>query len=518
MKNIYISYIIAVIIATSACVEDKGNDFITPVNEISILDIEESYSLISYSETLSIKPELEFSIDKVNDEALEYRWIIKKTDILTDEYTIIGAEKNLEYPVNIAPGSYYVYLQVLDKETGIRWEQRCSLNALSQFIRGFYLFGNKENGSCGLDFVSMMAERDTTVIQDIFLNSLQLKGAENLFFTGHYNEERTALWMITESGSYSVDYSSSLSEFDIREDITTDNLIFPTIAVTEPMKIIDVQPHAFGASNMNLSRSNRVLLTENEFFTAGITSEEAYGNPKNRYSAQTSELFKPSPYIFYPGNSSYISRIVFFDVTNSRFVGLNSSYGFATYSMKFATDSELPFYFDQTKYSPVRSLIYGENGYGNAGRSYALMIDANNKYYVYVFSTTAATPTKIYGREVDQTVATNFKQAEHYAFFSMQTVILYSVGTQLWAYDYIRQEARMIQDFGSEITYLAMDYHSNNTPTDFIVATYNPSEKGIVRKFTIKDDQNKIEVTPHEKEVWHTDLKVVKVEYRNSPL
>ena len=100
----------------------------------------------------------------------------------------------------------------------------------------------------------------------------------------------------------------------------------------------------------------------------------------------------------------------------------------------------------------------------------------------------------------------------------MQTVILYSVGTQLWAYDYIRQEARMIQDFGSEITYLAMDYHSNNTPTDFIVATYNPSEKGIVRKFTIKDDQNKIEVTPHEKEVWHTDLKVVKVEYRNSPL
>jgi hypothetical protein len=76
----------------------------------------------------------------------------------------------------------------------------------------------------------------------------------------------------------------------------------------------------------------------------------------------------------------------------------------------------------------------------------------------------------------------------------------------------------MVKDFGADITYLAMDYHSNNTSTDFIVATYSTSEKGIVRKFTIADDQNKIEVTPHEKEVWKTDLKVVKVEYRNSSI
>ena len=63
-----------------------------------------------------------------------------------------------------------------------------------------------------------------------------------------------------------------------------------------------------------------------------------------------------------------------------------------------------------------------------------------------------------------------------------------------------------------------MDEHSGDEPTDFIIATYNNTEKGMVRKYTLKDDQNKIEVTPHEKEVWKTNLKVAKIEYRNCPL
>lgn len=49
----------------------------------------------------------------------------------------------------------------------------------------------------------------------------------------------------------------------------------------------------------------------------------------------------------------------------------------------------------------------------------------------------------------------------------------------------------------------------------FIVATYSASEKGVVRKYTLADDANAIILTPHEKEVWKTNLKVKKVEYRN---
>lgn len=518
MKKIYIIYIMLAV-GLLSCVEDEGSYTLSPVNEITVSGIEEEYNKVSYSETLNINPEIKMSSNLIDENQLAYLWFICNGSISDEQHTIIGTEKKLDYPLNIPPGTYNLYFQILDKTTGLKWENVTKLKTISQFVRGFYLFGDKEDGTCGIDFISIMEKRDTTLIEDIFVNSLGIKGAQNLVFTGPYNAKSTSLWAITESGSYSIENSASLSSFDIREDVSAENMIFPTIELTRPLKTMDIYPHPIGSSNICLSRSNRILTTENEVFIASIVNgPEAYGNPVNRYSGQTSELYKPAPYIFYPGNSTYISRIVLYDETHQRFTGLNNSYSFATYSKDFTKDDASPFYFDQTKYSPVRTLVYGENGYGNAGRSYALMKDADNKYYIYAFTTSTATPNKQYGGEVDQAKAVNFNQASHHAFFSMQMIILYSVGSQLWAYDYNRKEAKMLEDFGSEITFLAMDYHSNNTPTDFIVATYSTTEKGVVRKYTLVDDQNKIEATPHEKEVWKTNLKVVKVEYRNSSL
>ena len=68
-----------------------------------------------------------------------------------------------------------------------------------------------------------------------------------------------------------------------------------------------------------------------------------------------------------------------------------------------------------------------------------------------------------------------------------------------------------------------MDFASNETPTDFIFATYREAEKGTVYKYTIEDNQNTIEVKPHddyetESYPWRTKLKVKKIEYRNSPI
>lgn len=526
MENMKKKYIASIMVLAAtmtfglvSCVEDEGTYELSPINEISISGIDEEYTKKSYVETLSIEPVLEGSLSGKDEDQLEYKWFFSSSSGTSFTHTLISTDRNLNFPVDVAPGTYTLYFQVKDKSTGLKWDTYTYLKARSQFVRGFYLFGDKADGTCGMDFVSMMDGRDTTVVKDIFVNSQKIKHAKNLIFTGGYDDNTTDLWAITEESSYGIEHSAALSSFDIIDGVTAETMIYPTIPVTHPLKMMEIHPHAWGASNMNLSKSSRIFMTENEFFISALTNSlEAYGNPLNRYSASTNELFKPSVYLFYPGNASYISRIMIFDETNHCFTGMNSSYSFAGYCKKYATDSGELFYFDQTKYTPVRTLVYGENGYGNAGRSYALMTDADGKFYIYGFSTSAATPSKYYGGEVDQSIATDFGKASHYAFFSEQSIILYSVGSQLWAYDYNRKDAKMVKDFGADITYLAMDYHSNNTSTDFIVATYNASEKGIVRKFTIADDQNKIEVTPHEKEVWNTDLKVVKVEYRNSSL
>lgn len=517
MEKKYILYGIMTLWGLSSCVEDEGNYELLPINEAVVSNVEDEYNKLSYVETLSISPVIEGSMGKLDESKLEYDWFICNNGVSDHVHTHIGSEKNLEYPLDIAPGTYYLYLQIKDKTTNLKWEKRVKLNTQSQFVRGFYLFGDKSDGTCGMDFVSMVKDRDTVVVKDIFTNSVNMKGAQDLVFSGDsWNNKSVSLWAVTESGSYSIEYSSIQSSFDVREEISEDKFIFPTIEVTRPLKVINTYPHAFGSSNQSLSATNRLLLTEHDIYGTSIYDEpEAYGNPVNRYSASSSDLYKVSPYVFYPGNSQGFYRVTVYDKTNECFTGFNSYYYSSSYSRKYSNDTETPFYFDQTHYSPVRTLVYGENGYGNSGRSYALMTDANGAYYVYGFIA-STTPSKQFAYEMDLSVAIDFEKATHYAFFSMQSVVLYAVGSQLWGYDYVRKDAKMLKDFQSEITYLAMDYNSNDTPTDLIVATYNASEKGIVRKFTITDDPNKIEITPHEKEVWNTDLKVAKVEYRNS--
>ena len=126
-----------------------------------------------------------------------------------------------------------MYYQVTDKSTGLKWETSTNLEATSPFVRGFYLFGDKEDGTCGMDFVSFIDGRDTTVIKDIFVNSTNLRGAKNLVFTGdYYRDIIVNLWAIADNGSYQVENSAQLGSFDVLEDRTGENMIFPTVPVT----------------------------------------------------------------------------------------------------------------------------------------------------------------------------------------------------------------------------------------------------------------------------------------------
>jgi len=520
MKKKYIFLpIIAAMISLPSCVNDEGNDTMAPINEIEISGIEEEYNVVTQQETLVITPEIKGSLSKADESDLSYEWYLCNNDITEHAHTVISTERNLSYPVIAPPSNYSLYFSVKDNATGLKWEYECALNIISPFVRGFYLFGDKADETVGLDFISMIDGRENTIIPNILNNDLGLKGAEDAIFTGYYSfyPDFNNLWIITKSGSYQVENSASQTSFNLmKEASNAENFIFPTIPVTRPMKVINVWPHSIGKTNTNLARTGRVICTENEYFNGSFYgAAEAYGNPINRYSASTSELFKPSKYVFYPGNSTYVSGLCFYNETDNCFVRLNSSFALAKNSVKL-NNNGTPFYFDQKQYASERSLIYGENGYGNAGRSYALMRDTEGNYFIYLFRVASyASVTAQAERTIDLSIAPEFASADHYAFYSMQQIILYSVGSKLYAYDYGRHENKLIRDFGAEVTYIGMDYNSNNNPNHLLVATYG-NGKGMVYGYNMTDNQNLIEVTPVEGEEWQTELKVVKIEYRNA--
>ena len=515
--NKYAFLALIVGMTTVSCVEDEGNNTISEINEIEISGLEESYNCVSGEDVLTITPEIKGSLS--DDESnLEFEWFLCNKAIDKDHvHEVISRERNLSYEVIAAPASYVLYLSVRDKSTNLKWEASADFNIISPFVRGFYLFGDKEDGTVGLDFVSIMADRDTFVVNDILNNDLELKGAENLFFSGKYSSTSTRFWAMTESGAYRVECGSAQTSFNLLPDLSNlDNLFFPTVETKKPYKLVDIWPHSFGSANTDNTRTNRIMLTENEIFLASMLSGEAFGNPINCHTSM-GKLYKPSKYVFYKSSAS-VSGYAFYDEENHCFTKATSS---SKYTPKITNAAGDPFYWDQTQYEAVRDLVYGENGVGNAARSYALMRDINGDYFVYLFNVDysysyGTTATAKAESKIDLSVATDFSDADHYAFYSMQQILLYAAGTKLYAYDYARKECKLVKDFEAEITHLAMDYNSNNDNNHFIVATYDDAaKKGVVYGYNIEDNQNEINVTPAEAEVWETGLKVVKVEYRN---
>lgn len=508
----------------ASCVEDKGCDIMSEINEVRLSGIELRYDLTAYFDTLKISPTVDCSLEDFSENNLEYAWFFCRNSESATGHTHekIGSERNLAYKVDVPPGLYIIYLQVKDKSTGVKYETSFKLYASSPFVRGFYLYGDKADGTVGLDFVSMPMGKDTVLVKDIFTNSLQIKGAKDLIFTGHQDNGFNALWAITHDNQYSIEYSAQLEKVDIIEDQHIEDKIYSTLtSVQKPFHLMNICPGTWGPECLSLSGKarQRLIMTENEIFVGNLALSEAYGNPINRDNSATDQLFTPYPLAFYSAAEDAVSYACFFDMTNHCFKKPgNRNMSNATRCDKPESDSEFPFFFDQNNYTPVRQIVYGENGYGNSGRSYVLMNDADGNYYVYAFTAPAnyaSDPVKHYAKQIDLSVAKDFARADHYAFFSEQMIILYSVDQVLYAYDYNRNDLRQL-DLGAEITYLAMEHQSSMSASDFIVATYDSSEKGVVRKYSIADDVNAIKITPHEKEVWKTDLKVVKVVWKFS--
>lgn len=521
MKRIFYIYLLILVPVFASCIKDLGNDVISEINEIEITGIEESYSVISRAETLTITPEIKGSMFDKDESNYEYEWFLCNNGIsdVDHEHVTISRERNLNYEVTAEPSTFTLHFAILDKSTGLKWETSTSLKVVSPFVRGWYVLGDKTDGTVGIDFVSMIEGRDNDYIHNIFTNKKGLKGAEDINFTGtYYNDGAMTLWLTTADGGYKLEYTAAQSEFDVFDSpAKAEDMIFPTIPVQNPMKVTNVWPRPYGTGNTCLAAAGRILTTEHEIFSGNFYSwPDAYGNPVNCYQIGSSELFQPAPHVFYPKNSTYVSGVCFFDKTNKKFARPNTNIRYSfTYCVE-QTGTGTPFHFDQTKYEAVRDMVYGENGYGNAGRCYALMNDTNNDYYIYWLKVPSAYGvTAEAAHSIDKTVATEFDQATNYAFYSMQPILLYSVGAKLYAYDYIRKECKLVNTFDNDVTYLAFDFDTNNDPNHYLVATYG-NGKGKLYGYTVEDNQNAINIAPAEGEEYETDIKIVKVEYRNA--
>ena len=503
------------ILLLSACVKDKGNYDYVDINEVAIAGLADNYAAIYTVDTLRIEPTIHFSKPGASAESVSYYWILYKGTTVIDT---IGRSARLEYKVEVAPDTYTLFLRVVDNETGVAWKASTTLTVGTLYTKGIMLMGTNENGYAEMDMITMVS--DTLVVKGI-LGRSGLPALLDPVCAQHVGGNTTTpnyvrLWVMTRSGSYFLDRLTMTG--------STDNTFAKITVTTEfPNKesIIPIlyAPQITARSGTTGNTSARAILTtDGDIFPTHtfLAGGDYYANPINRVESDYNHRLKAAPYFWY--SISNMNSIMWYDTENERFMNY-ANFGVASASTVPTDNAGDIFPWDQS--SVGRTLVYGENtrntdGGSTEGNSFAIMKDASNQYYIYKFFARGATPQKRDFYTVSP-IAVDFDKADHYAFSSNRSVVFYSVGNRLYAYDY-NKGFEKIYEFPElatdEITMLKFDTEIDPATNSLYIATYNGTTKGRLRRFMVGTNPDVVEITPVANADWDELVKIVSMSWR----
>ncbi|WP_432713084.1 PKD-like family lipoprotein [Pedobacter sp.] len=517
MKIHHYTLILLSFLFATSCSKDIGVYDYHDINELKISGIASTINLRRTLDTLRLNPIIDATLDDGEVNRYSYAWVLQSGPMIFDT---IGREKNLNYPILLNPGPYSIYYRVLDKKTGIKGMSNITLNVSTAFSRGLLIMGEDEEGYAEAEMLSML--NDTIHFKHILSESglPRLREPMNFFHTGGTYDPYIKLWVNTKTQSYYLDRVTLKS--------TPANTLSRLIYASEPIDQATLHPIVIAPqvtqTNGNNSSSTsgssyRVVLTKaGDIFASflALNGGDFYTNPVNKASDAPTVRLVAAPYLLYPINN--MSSFMWYDIKNQRFLNF-TSFGSTTPAAVLTDKDTEPFPWNQAKTG--RKLVYAENtravesGYAN-GISFAIMKDPANVHYVYKFYANGSAPAKI-GAYTISSIATNFDKADFYAFSSNRTVIFYSVGNRLYAYDYNPGKER-IYEFpalgNDQITMLKFDTQINYATNSLYIATYNSSTKGTLRRFIVGSNPNVVELLPQENSTWTNMVKIKDINWR----
>ena len=159
MKHLYKIFWIAIIaILVSACYEDKGSYDYAALNEVYVDAEANSSFTISQFDTLSIRPDIKFTLDEIDESNLEFKWVIYKDVWSKNESSIIelSQEKNLKVRIQEEPASeaYAVVLYITNKSNKTVSQIKYTVNILPSVVSGWMVLHTNEKGESDLDYIA----------------------------------------------------------------------------------------------------------------------------------------------------------------------------------------------------------------------------------------------------------------------------------------------------------------------------------------------------------------------------
>ena len=206
MKKYISLFLLATAAIFTSCVDDEGSYDLSPINEMEVtISNEDGYTAYIMGDPVLISADVKGTMAEENDpDRYAYHWYVKIiTDMVSQAFRVVdlSSEREFNYTAgdDLIPGSYNLYLEVEDKETGLKVLQQTTLSIASQATTGFLVLGEASDGSTKMDMIATMAE-DTVLLENVFTDS-NIKSPESLFFTGPLDSYQH-LWLTTADQSY----------------------------------------------------------------------------------------------------------------------------------------------------------------------------------------------------------------------------------------------------------------------------------------------------------------------------
>lgn len=209
----------------TACYIDKGNYKYTPISDIEITGMAETYAKVSAIDTLKINP----TITSSYGDNLEYAWVLFDAKLKADT---IGRAKQLNYFVEKPLGSYTLYLYVKSKENGYFVHKSAKVSIGTIYTKGHYILKETAAGNTDLDLLL----DDGRVVRDILQTTqgAALNGKPRslglLYGKAYVNEETLtktnshSLGVITESNIAKIYRASDMKELFNRSNMFFDQV------------------------------------------------------------------------------------------------------------------------------------------------------------------------------------------------------------------------------------------------------------------------------------------------------
>jgi hypothetical protein len=416
----------------SGCYKDLGNYTYKEINDITIGNIAPQYTMM-FRDTLRIKPELSFLLDKGDTGKYEYEWTIFFLDDVSETNSkVIATTRDLEYDVTAKVGKYKAWLRVKDRSTGVQYKSEFRLTIQSKVYEGWLVLSDV-NGMARLDMVSVLpAPIGETLITDLlkFTNAglPPQKGPRSLKVMNDPFKNKTALYLMTDDGA---------------NKLNGDDFTWTTTGAIR-YEMLGPAPEGFAPRIMDNATGTYCMLSDDQLYTQYPTFGLGYGLPQNK-AAGTNAPIKLAPFVG-KANSTLSTWVVFYDVERRWFLRLDGTKEAGCDSIPTPANA-------LTSYKTGKDLVYMQNATFNQNDIFTILKDPGQPNY-YLFRMSVDGYPSVFRQnqftQINQSTG-DIAHARKFAVGNELGYVLYSVGSKIYEYDINYNTHHLMADLGTEV-------------------------------------------------------------------